>query len=228
MCAPQQLATEQYTVELYHLYSCGYLPLHIVTSTWILALAKLLCKVPFTSTLAKHLHILIWSYIFQCQHTIGCYLVFQITIGGKEIPTRGNTISDYSGSGTSEWMSPTLCTMISLVDRISLTLPQQNMDQYRCAMDKINKENNLMLLRTCRYHILQLAEELAAATNRQLTLAERNNVLNYEDYLSEWMPMYDIAYLGSMWCVCIMSKVKLIMLVPLVFNMQCMHIFGIV
>ena len=52
-----------------------------------------------------------------------------------------------------------------LVNRISLTLPQQNMDQYRSAMAKIKKENNLLLLRTCRYHILQLMEELATATN---------------------------------------------------------------
>nr|POE73133.1 hypothetical protein CFP56_76195 [Quercus suber] len=36
-----------------------------------------------------------------------------------------------------------------------------------------------------RYNMLQLADELATATNRQLTPAERNNVLNYEDYLSE-------------------------------------------
>ena len=106
-----------------------------------------------------------------------------------------------------------------LVNRISLTLPQQNMDQYRHAMAKIKKDNNIMLLRRCKNHILQLAEELAAATNKQLTLAERNNVLNYKDYLSEWMPMYDIAYQGSMWCVCIMSRIKLIMLVPLVFDM---------
>ena len=49
--------------------------------------------------------------------------------------------------------------------------------------------------------MLQLVKELAATTDNQLTLAERNNVLNYEDYLSEWMTMYDIAYLGSMWCV---------------------------
>ena len=42
-----------------------------------------------------------------------------------------------------------------------------------------------MILRRSRYHMLQLAEELAATTNRQLTSAERNNVLNYEDYLSE-------------------------------------------
>ena len=52
-----------------------------------------------------------------------------------------------------------------LVNRISVTLPQQNMDQYRSAMAKIKKENNLLLLRTCRYHILQLMEELATATN---------------------------------------------------------------
>ena len=49
--------------------------------------------------------------------------------------------------------------------------------------------------------MLQLTEELATATNKQLTPAERNNVLNYKDYLSKWMPMYDIAYLGYMWCV---------------------------
>ena len=78
-------------------------------------LAKLLYKVPlpFTSTLAKHLHIPIKSHIFQCQCAIGCYLVFQITIGGREIPTRGNTIPDCGGSGTFVWTSPTLCTMIS-------------------------------------------------------------------------------------------------------------------
>ena len=42
-----------------------------------------------------------------------------------------------------------------------------------------------MLLRRCRHHMLQLAEELTIATNRQLTLAERKNVLNYKDYLLE-------------------------------------------
>ena len=88
-----------------------------------------------------------------------------------------------------------------LVNHILLTLSQQNMDQYRCVMAKIKKENNFMLLHRCKYHMLQLAEELAAVTNRQLTSAERNNILNYKDYLSEWMSMYNIAYLGSMWCV---------------------------
>ena len=72
-----------------------------------------------------------------------------------------------------------------LVERSSLTLPQQNMHQYERAVTKIKKENNLMILRRSRYHMLQLAEELAAATNKQLTPAKRNNVLNYEDYLSE-------------------------------------------
>ena len=72
-----------------------------------------------------------------------------------------------------------------LVDRVSLTLSRQNMHQYERAVTKIKKENNLMILRRSRYHMLQLAKELATATNRQLTPTERNNVLNYEDYLSE-------------------------------------------
>ena len=72
-----------------------------------------------------------------------------------------------------------------LVDRVSLTLSQKNMHQYERAVTKIKKENNLMILRRSRYNMLQLAEKLAAATNRQLTPAERNNVLNYEDYLSK-------------------------------------------
>ena len=72
-----------------------------------------------------------------------------------------------------------------LVDCVSLTLSRQNMHQYERAVTKIKKENNLMILRRSRYNMLQLAEKLAAATNRQLTPAERNNVLNYEDYLSK-------------------------------------------
>ena len=72
-----------------------------------------------------------------------------------------------------------------LVDRVSPTLSRQNMHQYERAVTKIKKENNLMILRRSRYHMLQLAEELAVAMNRQLTPAERNNVLNYEDYLSK-------------------------------------------
>ena len=52
-----------------------------------------------------------------------------------------------------------------LVNRISLTLPRQNMDQYRRAVAKIRKENNLMLLRRCRYHMLQLVEKLQPTGN---------------------------------------------------------------
>ena len=59
------------------------------------------------------------------------------------------------------------------------------MKQCRLAVAKIRKENNLMFLHRCRYHLLQLAEEQATTTNKQLTQAERNNVLSYEDYLSE-------------------------------------------
>ena len=74
---------------------------------------------------------------------------------------------------------------VPLVDRVLLTLSRQNIHQYERAVTKIKKENNLMILCRSRYHMLQLAEELATATNRQLTPAERNNVLNYEYYLSE-------------------------------------------
>ena len=42
-----------------------------------------------------------------------------------------------------------------------------------------------MFLRKCKYHLLQLAEEQTVATNRQLTQVKSNNVLSYEDYLSE-------------------------------------------
>ena len=72
-----------------------------------------------------------------------------------------------------------------LVDCVSLTLSQQNMHQYEREVTKKKKKKNLKILRRSRYHMLQLAEELAAATNRQLTPTERNNVLNYEDYLSK-------------------------------------------
>ena len=52
-----------------------------------------------------------------------------------------------------------------------------------------------MILHKSKYHMLQLTEELATATNRQLTPAESNNVFNYEDYLSEWMPMWYVSYI---------------------------------
>ena len=72
-----------------------------------------------------------------------------------------------------------------LVDRASLTLSRRNMHQYERVVTTIKKENNLMILHKSRYHMLQLAKELATATNKQLTPTEHNNVLNYKDYLSE-------------------------------------------
>ena len=53
-----------------------------------------------------------------------------------------------------------------LVDCVLLTLSRQNIHQYERAVTKIKKENNLMILCRSRYHTLQLAEELATATNR--------------------------------------------------------------
>ena len=72
-----------------------------------------------------------------------------------------------------------------LVDRVSLTMPKGNMEQCKWVVAKIRKENNLMFLRRCKYHLLQLAKEQTVTTNRQLTQAKSNNVLSYEDYLSE-------------------------------------------
>ena len=59
------------------------------------------------------------------------------------------------------------------------------MDQCMRAVARFLKENNLILFRRSRYHMLLLVEELAAATNKQLTPTERKNVLNYDPYLSE-------------------------------------------
>ena len=72
-----------------------------------------------------------------------------------------------------------------LVDRVSLTMPRRNMVDYKYVVKKIHKENNLMLLRRCRYYMLKLAEETATTTQKELTDDGRNNVLNYESYLSD-------------------------------------------
>uniref|UniRef100_A0A2N9GHS8 Aminotransferase-like plant mobile domain-containing protein n=1 Tax=Fagus sylvatica TaxID=28930 RepID=A0A2N9GHS8_FAGSY len=72
-----------------------------------------------------------------------------------------------------------------LPDRVSLTMPRSNVVNYEKVVKQIRKENNLMLLRRCRYYMLQLAEEMATATQRELTPNERNNVLSYEEYLSD-------------------------------------------
>jgi hypothetical protein len=56
---------------------------------------------------------------------------------------------------------------------------------YEKVVKQIRKENNLMLLHYCRYYMLQLAEEMATATQKELTPNERNNVLSYDEYLSD-------------------------------------------
>lgn len=88
-----------------------------------------------------------------------------------------------------------------LVNRTSLTKPRRNVDEWRRVVYWICKENNLMLLRRSKYYMLQLVEELAIATNRQLTPREQNNILNYESYLSEWMSRSYLSEWRSCWRV---------------------------
>ena len=64
-------------------------------------------------------------------------------------------------------------------------MPRSNVVDYEKVVKQIRKENNLMLLRRCRYYMLQLAGEMATATQRELTPNERNNVLSYDEYLSD-------------------------------------------
>ncbi|KAL7194222.1 hypothetical protein ACSBR1_034601 [Camellia fascicularis] len=67
----------------------------------------------------------------------------------------------------------------------SLNMPRRNVGDYEQAVSRIKKENNRMLLRRCRHFMFQLATEMAEASNRELTVMKRNNVLNNEKYLSD-------------------------------------------
>ncbi|CAL5343644.1 unnamed protein product [Camellia sinensis] len=67
--------------------------------------------------------------------------------------------------------------------RRSLTMARRNVSDYEKAIKKANKR---MLMRRCRHFMLQLATEMAEASNRDLTVIERNNVLNNEKYLSDY------------------------------------------
>ncbi|CAL5434947.1 unnamed protein product [Camellia sinensis] len=73
--------------------------------------------------------------------------------------------------------------------RHSLTMARRNVSDYEKAVSRIKKENNRMLMRRCRHFMLQLATEMAEASNRDLTVIERNNVLNNEKYLSDYYIM---------------------------------------
>ena len=68
----------------------------------------------------------------------------------------------------------------------SRTMLRRNMVECELAVTVINEENNRMLMRRCRYFMLQLATRMAEATGRQLTTSEHNNVLNNEKYLSDY------------------------------------------
>ncbi|CAL5415834.1 unnamed protein product [Camellia sinensis] len=70
--------------------------------------------------------------------------------------------------------------------RRSLTMARRNVSDYEKAVSRIKKENNRMLIRRCRHFMLQLATEMAEASNRDLEVIERNNVLNNEKYLSDY------------------------------------------
>ena len=69
--------------------------------------------------------------------------------------------------------------------RFSVWMERRDMVEYEIAVKQIRKENNRMLVRRCRYYILKLAEEQAAATNRTLTEHERASVLAHELYKSD-------------------------------------------
>ncbi|CAL5430539.1 unnamed protein product [Camellia sinensis] len=59
--------------------------------------------------------------------------------------------------------------------RRSLTMARRNERDYEKAVSRIKKENNRMLMRRCRHFMFQLTTEMAEASNRDLTVIERNN-----------------------------------------------------
>ena len=195
---------------------------------WILALVKLLYKVPvpvpFTTTLAKHLHISIRSHIFQCQCTIGCYLVFQITIGGREIPTRGNTMLNCRGSVTFAWMSPTLCTMISCdSEHLLLTVTSSHYHDKTCTNMSVQWQKlkkRIIWWYSVGPGITCYSWQKSWPPQRTGNSLQQNVTMS-----STTRTTCQSECLCGM---CAMSRVKSIMLVALVFNMQCMHIGEIV
>ncbi|KAL7259969.1 hypothetical protein ACSBR1_005770 [Camellia fascicularis] len=75
--------------------------------------------------------------------------------------------------------------------RRSLSMRRRNVGDYEQAVNRIKKENNRMLLWRCRHFMLQLTTEMAEASNRKLTMTERNNVLNNDKYLSDYYISYE-------------------------------------
>ena len=75
---------------------------------------------------------------------------------------------------------------VRIPKRRSQTMPRRNMEEYEEAVQRIKRESNRMLMRRCRYYMLQLATEMAEASHRELTTEERTNALNNEKYLSDF------------------------------------------
>ena len=69
--------------------------------------------------------------------------------------------------------------------RRSLMMPRNGEVNCRRAVSRIRIENNRMILRRCRYHMLELAEELAFARGQRLTRREIQNVLTHPSYSSD-------------------------------------------
>lgn len=70
--------------------------------------------------------------------------------------------------------------------RRAIQMRRENKLDYERAVKRIRRENNRMLLRRCRYYMLQLAREVAEASGRELTPRERSNVLANNKYLSDY------------------------------------------
>ena len=65
-------------------------------------------------------------------------------------------------------------------------MARRNVSDYEKEVSRIKKESNIMLMRRYLHFTLQLATEMAEASNRELTMIEQNNVLNNKKYLSDY------------------------------------------
>ncbi|KAI8571989.1 hypothetical protein RHMOL_Rhmol01G0163900 [Rhododendron molle] len=62
----------------------------------------------------------------------------------------------------------------------------KNRLDYEQMVKRIRRENNRMLLHRCQYYLLQLAREVAEASERELTARECSNVLANNKYLLDY------------------------------------------
>ncbi|KAH7855623.1 hypothetical protein Vadar_026862 [Vaccinium darrowii] len=75
---------------------------------------------------------------------------------------------------------------VRIPHRRSLDMPRTNKHEYEAVVTRIKEENNRMLMHKSRYFMLQLATEMAEASDRELKENEYNNALNNEKYLSDY------------------------------------------